>query len=79
MADVLIRNVDQSTLEALKRRAERHRRSLQQELLTILEAAVREPAPRMPAELAATLRTRLAQSGRTFSDSTALIREDRER
>ena len=75
----MIPNVDQATLDALKQRATRHRRSLRQELMTILEAAVREPVQQTPAELAATNRTRLAQSGRTFSDSTALVREDRER
>ena len=41
--------------------------------------ARRYPVQQTPAELAAAIRTRLAQSGRTFSDSTALVREDRER
>ena len=79
MPDLVIPNIDQATLDALKQGATRHRRSLQQELVTILEAAVREPVQQTPAELAAAIRTRLAQSGRTFSDSTALVREDRER
>ena len=79
MADVLVRNVPEPVLESLKQRAARHRRSLQQELLGILETAAEEPPRRSPAEVAAALRARLAQSGRTFGDSAALVREDRER
>ncbi len=36
MSDVLVRNVPEHLLEALKQRAEQNRRSLQQELPTIL-------------------------------------------
>jgi plasmid stability protein len=79
MADVLIRNVPQPLLEALKERSAQHRRSLQQELLSILESAIAGSAEGSPAQVAAVIRNRLAESGRTFSDSAALIREDRER
>ncbi len=79
MADLLVRNVPESIAEALKRRAAQHRRSLQQELLSILEASARESRARSPAEIAADIRSRLARSGRTFSDSTPLIRQDRDR
>lgn len=79
MPDVLIRNVPEATLAALKIRAGEERRSLQQELLGILEAAVAgQPSP-TPAEIAATIRARLAASARSFGDSTVLVREDRER
>ncbi|HEY7061176.1 MAG TPA: hypothetical protein VII06_06840 [Chloroflexota bacterium] len=79
MPDVLIRNVPDATLAALKHRAGADRRSLQQELLGILEAAIADQASPTPAEIAATIRARLAASGRAFGDSTALVREDRER
>ena len=79
MPDVLVRNVPQPVLDALKHRAEQHRRSLQQELVTILEAAAQEASRETAAQVAAALRARLAQSGRTFSDSTLDLREDRER
>lgn len=79
MSDVLIRNVPESVLEALKRRAKQRRRSLQQELLGILEEAAAVARRPTPAELAATIRAQLAQSGRRFSDSAELMREDRER
>lgn len=79
MPDVLIRNVPEMILAALKSRAAASRRSLQQDLLGILEAAVAERASPTPAEIAATIRARLAASGRAFGDSTALVREDRER
>ncbi len=38
---VLIRQIPERTLEALKRRARRHRRSLQQEILILLEGVAR--------------------------------------
>lgn len=37
MRSVLIRQIPEKTLEGLKRRAKRHRRSLQQEILVLLE------------------------------------------
>lgn len=79
MPNVLIRNVPQPVLDALKRRAEQRRRSLQQELVTILETVVQEPSREAAIRAAAALREQLARSGRAFSDSTLLIREDRER
>lgn len=79
VSDVLIRNVPEPVLDELKRRARQHRRSLQQELLSVLEDAAAEAPRPTPAELAATIRARLAQSGRRFGDSAELLREDRER
>ena len=79
MPDVLVRDVPDDVLEALKRRAAEHRRSLQQELLRILETTAREPTRQMAIQAAATIRERLARSGRTFSDSADLLREDRQR
>lgn len=79
MADVLVRNVPQPLLESLKRRSAEHRRSLQRELLSILESAVGERSGQTPAQVAAAIRDRLAQGGQTFGDSVALVREDRDR
>ena len=77
--DLLVRDVPQLVMEALKRRAARHRRSVQQEALTILESAAREPGGLSAAEVAAAIQAKLAESGRAFGDSAALLREDRER
>lgn len=72
---VLIRDLDKSVVEKLKRRARQNDRSLQAELRSILEiaakrdwASAREAAARM----------RKLLEGRKFSDSTKDIREDRD-
>ena len=44
MADLTIRNVENETVEALKRRAETNKRSLEEELRQILADAVRPAA-----------------------------------
>ncbi len=78
MADVLIRNVPDQVLSTLKKRAADNKRSLQQELIVILEnAALRDKAK--AADSAALIRERLSEYGRDFSDSTEMIREDRKR
>lgn len=76
MAQVLVRDLDDKVIERLKARAQQHGRSLQVELKTILEQAARNDleAARQAAER---LRRKLA--GRKFSDSAALIAEDRRR
>lgn len=78
MPDILIRNVPPSVLASLKRQAAARHRSLQQEVLAILEEAASIDA--LKAErLAAHIREKLAGTGRQFSDSAELLREDRER
>jgi plasmid stability protein len=79
MPDVLVRGVPDETLDALKQRAKANRRSLQQEVLSILEASAREARAMDPAQVADAIRQRLARSGRSFGDSVPLIQEDRER
>ncbi|MBI2863206.1 MAG: hypothetical protein HYX94_01410 [Chloroflexi bacterium] len=79
MPDVLVRDVPEQTLDALRQRAKRNRRSLQQELLRVLEATAVETQPRSAGEIAAAIRARLSQGGRSFGDSADLVREDRER
>ncbi len=70
-----IKNAPEDVVERLRRRAERHRRSLQGELLAIIEAAAQEEQPATPADVLAEVR-RLGL--RTPSESAALIRADRD-
>ena len=77
MAQVLVRQLDDKIVDRLKKRAKEHGRSLQSEVKTILEDAV--PDYEGAWKRIEGLRKRLAKSGRKFSDSAALIREDRDR
>jgi len=79
VADLLIRRVPEAIVRSLKRRAVLHRRSLQQELVAVLESAAARDAGGTPAVVAAAIRRRLARGRRRFSDSTASIRRDRHR
>ena len=77
MAQLLVRDLDGRVVKRLKSRAARHKRSLQAEAKKILEEAV-------PDYSAAWKRidrifNRLKRSGRGFSDSAIVIREDRDR
>ena len=76
MAQVIVRNVDDAAIQRLKRRAARKGTSLEGELRTIIAEAAR-PDRSAFRERASALRRRLA--GRGHSDSTKLIREDRDR
>lgn len=78
MAQILVRDLDPELVARLKERAKRNHRSLQGEIKAILErtAAPRRPPLEMRGILEAWQR-RLA--GREFSDSVAMIREDRDR
>lgn len=79
MPNLLVRDVPEQVIATLKRRAARRRRSLQQEMLEILEQAAEEPAAMTAAEMAAAIRDRLGERGIALGDSTPLIRADRER
>jgi plasmid stability protein len=78
MADVLIRDVPEQVLAALERRAAANGRSLQQELLWLLEVTADELDREVAMGAADAIRERLSLTGREFSDSTELIREDRD-
>ncbi len=71
-----IKNAPDDVVERLRKRAERHHRSLQGELLVIIEEAVRGEVSLTPAELLAEVR-RLGLH--TPADSAAIIRTDRDR
>ena len=77
MAQLLVRQLDEKIVDRLKKRAQEHGRSLESEVRTILEEAVPDYEgewKRIPK-----FHKRLKKSGRTFSDSAELIREDRNR
>ena len=76
MAQILVRDLDAKVVKRLKARAQLHGRSLQGEVKEILE---REAKMLLPNERQKTIeKWREHFAGRTFSDSTDLIREDRE-
>jgi plasmid stability protein len=78
MAQVLVRNLDDKVVARLKKRAKNRGRSLQAEVKTILEEAAKD----VPGDFwkeADRIREQLKRSGRKFSDSAALIRENRDR
>lgn len=79
MPNLLVRDVPAHVVETLKRRAANHRRSLQQEMLEILEQATEQSPTMTAAEVAAAIRERLTEKGIAFTDSAPLIRADRER
>ena len=73
MSDLSIKNVPEDLLERLRDRARRHHRSLQGELMTILEDTV-QPQNLGLAELV----QRVEQRGiRTGDEATAMVRDDR--
>lgn len=76
MARVLIRDLEERTVERLKARAARNGRSLQAELQLIIERAA--DADMVESRIAAA-RIRRKLGGRKHSDSGALIAEDRRR
>jgi plasmid stability protein len=78
MPQLLVRNLQEETVESLKQRAKANHRSLQAELALILEnAATVQPASFW--QSTAKIREQLAQSKKSFSDSTELVRKDRDR
>jgi plasmid stability protein len=76
MADLLIRGVTPDQIEKLKRRAGRNRRSLQAELMLLVERAVAEEGAPWMEKIE---KAQAILGGQRFDDSAVLIREDRER
>jgi plasmid stability protein len=70
-----IKNVPDEIAEKLRRRAEKQHRSLQGELMNILEQSVSEERYLSPSELLAEVR---ASDLRTPDESTGFLREDRD-
>lgn len=78
MSDLTIHDLEQPVLERLYRLAAAHGRTPAVEAKAILEQAL-QPAPVTGWEQVNAIRRKLAATGRTYSDSVASIREDRER
>ena len=76
--DVLVRNIDEATLEKLKKKAAANNRSLQAELKELLEMHAGPDIEEVRAMARESIEKYKAE-GRKFSDSTKDIREDRER
>ena len=76
MDSIVVRGLDQKTIERLKERARLNGRSLQQEVKTLLERAAETLTMREARRVSERWRHRLG--GRSFSDSARLIREDRD-
>ncbi|MCI0469991.1 MAG: hypothetical protein L0Y62_08030 [Nitrospirae bacterium] len=79
MAQLLVRGIESETIERLKQRAKRHHRSLQGEARLILEDAAQKVSMEEARAMAERIRKKLEATGKKFSDSAELIREDRER
>jgi antitoxin FitA len=77
MAQVLVRDLDDTVVEALKQRAAANGRSLQAELKAILEEQAHMAYKAEARALAARIRQRIAARAQT--DSGALQAEDRQR
>jgi plasmid stability protein len=77
MANVLVRDLDETVLDRLKKRAVRNRRSLQSEVQLILAHAADEHKPLSDLEVARRIRTSIKNRNQT--DSVELLREDRAR
>ena len=77
MAQALVLELSDQVVNRLKKRAKEHGRSLQAEVKTILEEAV--PDYEQAWKRIDALRDKFKRSGKTFSDSADLIRDDRKR
>ena len=78
MQELVLADVDDVVLHDLRERATRHGRTPAEEAKAILAEALCSKRPDVWAPVDAIYR-RLAASGRTFSDSAELLREDRDR
>lgn len=79
MAQILVRDLDEATVEALKLRAKSNNRSLQGEVKAVLTELVESDARRRRFQETVERRQAHWQAlGQTFSDSTDIIRELRD-
>jgi antitoxin FitA len=76
MAQLLVREIPEETVSALKKRAKKNGRSAEAEHRAILQDALKPQVDHW--KEIDRLRNELAESGRTFADSTEFIRRDRD-
>ncbi len=83
MAQLVVKDIDPLLIEKLKTLSWQHGRSLNEELIAILEQFINAEVVEAQVVLVEATekleRARARYSGRSFSDSTELIREDRDR
>ena len=83
MAQIVVNDLDPLLIAKLTSRSQRHHRSLNDELIAILENAVHAEGIDSKLSTSASAekldRARAIYSNRIFDDSSRLIREDRER
>lgn len=78
MSQLTLRDIDESLMSRLKQRAAVHGQTVEAEAKTILAQMLGNAEDDVWARVDA-IHARLASSGRTFSDSAELLREDRDR
>lgn len=78
MSQLTILDIDDSLMKRLQQRAAAHGQTVEAEARTILAQTLGTPEDDIWARVDA-IHDRLAASGRAFSDSAELLREDRER
>ena len=80
MATVLVRDLDETTVGRLRDRAKSHGRSLEAELRLLLRDAANSQPPTMTLEefREHTRELRESHGNRVFSDTSELLREDRD-
>ncbi len=77
MAQLLVRDIPEETVAALKKRAKANGRSAEAEHRAILEEALKRQRDDFWERVDAA-RRELEETGRTFTDSTEMIRQDRD-
>lgn len=78
MGNLLIRHLPEETIRMAKELAEKHHRSLQEELSTMLIETIKFRAGAWSLQADA-IRKRLSKKRKLYSDSAVLQREDRDR
>jgi plasmid stability protein len=78
MAQLLVRDISDKLVSALKKRAKQNGRSAEAEHRDILERTLGAPEEEFWKE-ADRIRNELAESGRKFTSSTEVLRRDRDR
>lgn len=81
MGELMIRNVDDETVQQISSRAKRHGRSIESEILTLIREGLAARGPDEGEDRVAMARRIAAMAPKSIvqTDSVILIREDRDR